>query len=120
MPDACDELAVTVEFPITIGPTLDFMGALAEEPTLEPDPMAEPPVDIAALFAVTNELKISKPDSVEDPLVEEPPPIPELMSALEVERVLASTRDSRIRMKPVIEVPLETYPIPIPEAPFPE
>jgi hypothetical protein len=108
---------VTVEFAITIDPTLDSITIVSEE--LEPEPMPEPPVDDAELFAVTNEFKISKPATVEDPLSDEPLPIPEPTSTDDDERVLASTRDSRIRIKPVIEAPFETDPVPIPEPPDP-
>jgi hypothetical protein len=87
---------------------------------LEPDPIPDPPVDSTELLAVTKEFKISKPAIVDDPLVNEPPPIPEPRTGLgegTTEPVLASTRESRIRIKPIFEEPVEIEPVPIPEAP---
>jgi hypothetical protein len=94
------------------------MATVFEE--LEPDPIPDPSVDPTELLAVINEFRISKPATVDDPLVNEPPPIPEPMTGfvdVPVESVLASTRESRIRIKPIFEEPVETEPVPIPEAP---
>jgi hypothetical protein len=106
---------MTVEFPITIDPTLEDITLSALE--LQPDPSPDPPFDVAELLAVTNEFKISKPAIVEYPLVNELPPIPEPILASSVEQVLALTCEFRIRIKPIIELPLATHPVPIPDDP---
>jgi hypothetical protein len=118
IPDPKLELAVIVEFPITIRPILEDVCFFASE--LQPDPIPDPPFDVAELLAVTNEFKISHPEMIEYPPVNEPPPIPDPIVESSVELVLASTRESRIRIKPVIEPPLATDPVPIPDAPSSE
>jgi hypothetical protein len=66
---------------------------------------------------VTNEFTISKPEIVEEPFSNEPPPIPEPIFGVlevEVERVLALMREFKIRMKPHVIVPSDPDPLPVP------
>jgi hypothetical protein len=90
---------------------------------LDPEPIPDPDFFLPELIAVTNELEISKPAIVQDPPLEEPPPIALPMSGgvpgAPVSHALASMQDSKIRMKPEIELPVETDPVPIPEPPYP-